>query len=78
VKTAHSATLPAYFRGNAITFRHTTIGRTSLDKSSARSIDTRRLKTDIHASGRIRTSKPRKRATANYALDHTATWIGKL
>jgi len=59
-------------RGFAITLRHTTVGRTPLDKWSARrrhlyvtTHSTHKRQTDIHAAGEIITHIPSKRAASN-------------
>ena len=60
-----------------ITLRHTTLGRTPLDRWSARRTDNTQQsrETDIHASGEIRTHNPRKRKEADPRLRlGSATW----
>jgi hypothetical protein len=78
-----SGALASSFRGFMITHgRHTTLGRTPLDKGPARRRDlyltTHNTETDIHAPGGIRTHDPSKRAAADPRLRPRGHWDRQL
>jgi len=69
--TSPSGPGPPHYRRFTITFRHNAIGRTPLDKWSARRGELWQHTTitiDIHAPGGIRTCNPRERAAADPRL----------
>ena len=74
---------PPHYRGFMITFRHITLGRTPLDKRSARSGDlyitthnTHKRQTSVPPAGFESTVQASKRLQ-NHALDRAATGIGQ-
>ena len=68
---------PPRYRGFAITLRHTTVGRTSLDEWSARRRDLELTTHNKHpCPGRTRTRHPSKRAATDPRLDRAAIAIG--
>jgi hypothetical protein len=77
--TAPSGPGPPHFRSFTITFRHTIIGRTTLDEWSVGRRDLylttqHSQETDIHAPGGIRTHNPSKRATVDRRLIPRRHW----
>ena len=72
-----------HYRGFMITLRHNTISRTSLDELSARSRDLYlketqySQETDIHAPAGFEPTIPASELPQTYALDRSATGIGK-
>jgi hypothetical protein len=65
-----------------ITLRHTTLGGTPLDESSARRREFYNTlysqETDFHAAGGIRTHNPSKRAAADLRLRPRCHWDGSI
>ena len=70
--TALSGPGPPHYRGFTITFRHATLGSTSLDAQI--SANTPALTTDIRVSGGIRSHTPSKRADADPRLRPCGNW----
>jgi hypothetical protein len=79
--TAPSGPGPPHYRGFTITIRHTTFGRTSLDKWSASSRDlymtthnTRHTQENINTTGGILTHNPSKRTATDPRLRPSGHW----
>jgi hypothetical protein len=75
---AHSGPGFPHYQGFTITLRHTTLGRTPLDKWSARRLlpdnAQHSQKRDINARDGIRTRNPSKRAAADPCLRQRCHW----
>ena len=78
--TAPSWPVPPHFLGFMITLRHTTLGRTLLNKWAARRRDfyvtalNTHKRQDVHAPGGIRTCDPSKRVVADLLLRSRGRW----
>jgi len=80
--TAPSGPRPPQYQGFVITLRHTTVGRTPLDKQSARCTDlyltthnTHKRKTSMPLAG-IEPTVPASERLQSHALECAATGIG--
>jgi len=75
---APSGSRPPHYRGFMITLRHATVGKTPLDKWSARRRDlyltTSNTQKNIHASGGIRPYNPSKLEAADQSLRSFGHW----
>jgi len=80
--TAPSGPRPSHCRGSIITFRHTTLVRTSLDEWSVRRSDltthnTQEKQTFMHPEGFVPTI-PASERPQTHTLDRAATGIGRI